>query len=157
MLGALVFAVHILLTDTITRRVAPLAVTTASMVVVGVGSVPLVLWELSKQEAPALDTLGRLLGRRDFLEPTLYATLLATVVALSLINRFQRDLPPVRAAILYALEPVWAALLAYGLGQQEIDFWLLLGGSALLGGNLIAELGPRLVALRLRSPARPTG
>ena len=57
------------------------------------------------------------------------------------MNVFQRELDPVRAAILYAIEPVWAALIAIALGLGEADRWLWIGGLALLGGNLIAELG----------------
>ena len=48
---------------------------------------------------------------------------------------------PVRAAILYALEPVWATLLAITFVMTEFSFWLILGGSSLLIGNLVAELG----------------
>ena len=53
---------------------------------------------------------------------------------------------PVRAAILYALEPVWATLLAITMDMTEFTFWLILGGSALLIGNLIAELGNQSVS-----------
>jgi drug/metabolite transporter (DMT)-like permease len=70
----------------------------------------------------------------------LLSSILATVVALSLMNMFQRDLDPVRAAILYALEPVWAALVAIAAGMEHADPWLWIGGAALLAGNLIAEL-----------------
>jgi hypothetical protein len=45
---------------------------------------------------------------------------------------------------LYSLEPVWAALIAVGVGLMEVDMWLLLGGSGLLVGNLIVEVVPRL-------------
>ena len=53
---------------------------------------------------------------------------------------------PVRAAILYALEPVWATFLAISLDMTEFTFWLVLGGGSLLIGNLIAELGNQSVS-----------
>jgi drug/metabolite transporter (DMT)-like permease len=56
------------------------------------------------------------------------------------MNTFQRELDPVRAAILYAIEPVWATLVAIGLGQATLGPWLIAGGAALVGGNLVAEL-----------------
>jgi drug/metabolite transporter (DMT)-like permease len=56
------------------------------------------------------------------------------------MNFFQRDLPPVRAAILYALEPIWASMVALSIGQTEPTLWLYIGGGALLLGNLVAEL-----------------
>ena len=34
------------------------------------------------------------------------------------------------------------ALVAIGLGTAVPDRWLWIGGGALLGGNLLAELGP---------------
>ena len=72
----------------------------------------------------------------------LLASLLATVLALTLMNTYQRELDPVRAAILYAIEPVWASVVTIGLGHETIGFWLLAGGGALIAGNLIAELAP---------------
>ena len=65
-------------------------------------------------------------------------------MALTLLNSFQRELSPVRAAILYSLEPVWAAIIALATGLMQLDFWLLVGGGGLLVGNLIVEVVPRL-------------
>ena len=57
------------------------------------------------------------------------------------MNVFQRELDPVRAAILYAFEPIWAAVFAIALGLDRFTLWLVVGGAILLAGNLIAELG----------------
>ena len=46
---------------------------------------------------------------------------------------------------MFTLEPVWAALLALGAGQIEPDGWFLFGAGALLGGNIIVEVVPRLI------------
>ena len=46
-----------------------------------------------------------------------------------------------RAAVLYAIEPVWAALIATGVGLAHPTGWLVFGGTALVAGNWIAELG----------------
>jgi len=54
---------------------------------------------------------------------------------------FQRELDPVRAAILYALEPVWTTLIALATGLGQPGMWLWIGGGALVAGNLIAEWG----------------
>jgi drug/metabolite transporter (DMT)-like permease len=62
-------------------------------------------------------------------------------VALTLMNVYQRELDPVRAAILYALEPIWTTLIAAALGLGFPSYWLWIGGGALVAGNLIAELG----------------
>lgn len=140
---AVVFAAHILATDAVTKRVPPLPVSTTTFAWVALGSLAVLGLGLLGDEAPRLGALLGLLGRWDFAFPLVCSSLLATVVALSLMNQYQRDLPPVRAAILYALEPVWASIFAIALGRATPHFWLFAGGSALLLGNLVAELGPR--------------
>jgi drug/metabolite transporter (DMT)-like permease len=63
-----------------------------------------------------------------------------TVVALGLQLRYQPDTTPERAALVYSFEPVFAALMAFGiLGER-------LGPLEWLGGGLI------LLALRLADP-----
>ena len=84
--------------------------------------------------------------KADFLFPLLLSSFFGTFVALSLVNYYQKYIDPVRAAILYALEPVWATIFAVGAGVTDFNFWLLVGGSCLLIGNLIAELGNQRVS-----------
>ena len=55
------------------------------------------------------------------------------------LNVFQRDLPPIRAAIIYAFEPVWAGIASLVMGYDEIGFWFFVGAGALLIGNLVVE------------------
>ena len=50
------------------------------------------------------------------------------------------SLHPVQAAIIYALEPVWATIFALGLEMTDWTGWIAVGGSALLVGNLMVEL-----------------
>jgi drug/metabolite transporter (DMT)-like permease len=141
-----VFALHILATDKLTRRHAALPLSFATYAWVTLGS--LALLGLGLAHAPSVngDALLRSLSDPNLIEPVLLSAVLGTVIALTLMNHFQRQLSPVRAAILYALEPVWAALLAVTLRGARVDGWLLGGGLALLAGNLLAELGPRLFA-----------
>ncbi|MCC7014413.1 MAG: DMT family transporter [Planctomycetes bacterium] len=139
---AFVFAVHILVTDAWTKREKPLPVTFTQFVVVAIGgALTLALARWNTSLAPGA-TLWALLAERGFWLPLLLSSSLATVLALSLMNLFQRDLDPVRAAIVYAIEPVWASLVGIALGYEHPTHWLWVGGSALLAGNLIAELVP---------------
>ncbi|HIH81981.1 MAG TPA: hypothetical protein HA309_06070 [Candidatus Thalassarchaeaceae archaeon] len=65
---------------------------------------------------------------------------LGSLVALLVLNIFQKQVTPVRAAILYALEPVWAMLGSLVLGLEgDVTFWLPVGAAALLIGNLVVE------------------
>ncbi len=152
---ALVFAGHILATDRITKGVAPMPVTLTSFVVVTIASLPLLVGYGLGADVRGEEVI-ELLTHRAFLIPLLGSSLLATVVAISLMNLFQRELDPVRAAILYAIEPVWAALISIGAGSDSFNRWLWIGGGALLAGNVIAELGPLLARRRAARVARGT-
>ena len=143
-LCAFVFAVHILVTDRVAKRSPPLAVTWTSFVWVTGMSSGLLLFLMNTQNSPKWEDIMDLVLLQDFLWPTVCAGLLGTLLAISLMTNFQKSLSPIRAAIIYALEPVWAAIIAVSIGQTQIDGWLIFGGASLLLGNLWMELSPRI-------------
>ncbi len=138
---AVVFAVHILATDRVTKAHPPLAVTLAMFVWTAALSSLALAVAFGFSRAPEVARVFSLLRVSAFAVPLVLASTLATVVALTLMNVYQRELDPVRAAILYALEPVWTTMVAVALGFGMPQFWLWIGGGALVAGNLIAELG----------------
>jgi len=143
-LCALMVAGHIIATDIVTKRVSPIGVTFTSIALSTLMCILLfdvfLFLDIGK-----IDMIG-LITERDFLYPLLLSSVFGTFGALCIVNYFQKYLDPVRAAILYSLEPVWATLLAITLDMTEITFWLILGGSSLLIGNLVAELGTQSVS-----------
>lgn len=138
---AFVFALHILFTDRLTKAHAPLAVTLAMFVWTAAAALAGLAALQLHHGSPSPAALMALLYVPAFVVPLLLASLLATVVALTLINVYQRELDPVRAAILYAIEPIWTTLIAAALGFGVPGFWLWIGGGALVAGNVIAEWG----------------
>jgi drug/metabolite transporter (DMT)-like permease len=140
---AAVFALHILATDRITKRLAPMPVTLASFAWVTAGSLALTALAMLDEGAPAAGDLIAMTANAAFAVPLLLSSLLATLVALTLMNLYQRRLDPVRAAVLYALEPIWAALFGIACGTDAPTAYLWLGGLLLVAGNLVAELGQR--------------
>jgi drug/metabolite transporter (DMT)-like permease len=138
--SAVVFAAHILATDRLTRAHAPLAVTLTMFVVTAALSLLALAGTLGSGTASHAAAVVALLHDSAFVVPVLLSSLLATVVALTLMNVFQREIDPIRAAIVYALEPIWTTLIAWSLGLGAPTGWLLLGGGALLAGNIVAEL-----------------
>lgn len=153
---AAVFAGQILATDRVTRRSAPMPVTLATFVTAAAGSLAaLSLFTLGGSGLPA-SSYAALLRDAGFTVPLLLSTVFATVVGLTLMNLYQREMDPVRAAILYATEPVWTAVIAIGLGLDRAGFWLLVGGAALLAGNLVAEVGGLGGSAADRRPKAPT-
>ena len=70
----------------------------------------------------------------------LWTAAACSVAAMWALNRFQRDLPPTRAAVLYMLEPVIAAGFGILVAGEEATLRKLAGGAIIVAGNLLAEL-----------------
>lgn len=139
---AFAFAGQILATDRVTKAHAPIPVTAVSLGFVAVGSAVL-LAVACAGGGPDFSDLAALAGSRGFLAPLLLSAVLSSLIAIVLMNLYQRELDPVRAAIVYALEPVWTTLIAVAYGMDGTGAWLWIGGGALLAGNLVAEFGVR--------------
>ena len=143
-LCALMFAGHIIFTDISTKRVSPLGLSFTSILISTIMCL-LLLNIFLFVEIGEVDMVGLLMDT-GFLVPLLLSSVFGTFTALVLVNTYQKYIDPVRAAILYALEPVWATLFSIYLDMTEFTFWLILGGSLLIIGNLIAELGNQRVS-----------
>ncbi|NGY03882.1 DMT family transporter [Solimonas terrae] len=100
-----------------------------------------------------LSSLAALLCREP--APVFSSTYLACLGAMALISAFiqlaltwaQRTVPATRATVIYALEPVWAALVGVFVGDQ-------LGVSGFAGGLLIVI---SVIVTELRLPQRTAG
>ena len=141
--SALFAALHILATDKYTRTSDALATTLTTLV--WVASFSAVTYALVQLTGAGSDQrhLVELMRSREWLEPLVLGAIFATVIAFSLMNLFQKRIDPLRAAIVYALEPIWALIFGVARGHDVLTSWLWVGGGLLLAGNLVAELGPR--------------
>lgn len=159
---AVVFGGHIVLTDVFTRKSDALALT-FTMLVWSTLWMALAL-ALSPDAARALDVsmLGAVFASPLFWVTELLCALLATVLALSILNVWQKELSPSRAAVVYTSEPVFATLLSLGatalLGQwipaeahEHFSWWLVFGAAMIVLANLSAELVGRPVAPKAAS------
>lgn len=137
---AMLFGVQILMTDHASRRVDSRALTFTMLV-------PSALWmTLAFLIAP-----GGMLRLRSaslwapfrspaFVLSELACALLATVVVMLLMNRWQRELAPTRAAIVYTTEPIFAAILSVLAGRDTLTGWLVFGSTMILAANVAAEV-----------------
>jgi drug/metabolite transporter (DMT)-like permease len=130
LLCALAFALHITLIERLARRHAP---------------APLVAVQLWTVAALALVALC-LLGPRLAATPALWSAVLITGIggsALALVLQAwaQARTTAVRAALVYALEPVFAAAYSVALGREQLEAKELLGGGLIVLGVLVSELG----------------
>jgi drug/metabolite transporter (DMT)-like permease len=67
-----------------------------------------------------------------------YLVVFATLVTTYTQVRYQRDTTPTRAAILFTIEPVWAAILGYLLLGEQLGVSGIAGGGLIIAGILIS-------------------
>lgn len=76
----------------------------------------------------------------SFLVVLFYLTIFATLFTTYIQTRFQKDTTPTRAAIIFSVEPVFAAFLAYLLIGEVIGVLGIVGGAIILAGLLTSQL-----------------
>ena len=133
---ALLFALHILFTQHITTRRDPIAVSTTSFIIVTICSIITVFILGDGTDAKQ----WQLLFSDGVIVPVLLLGIGGSFFCLLFLNMYQRYLHPIQAAIIYALEPVWATIYGLQLGMVDWSIWILIGGGALFLGNIIVEL-----------------
>jgi drug/metabolite transporter (DMT)-like permease len=79
----------------------------------------------------------------------LYLTIFATVITMFLQNKFQGETTPTRAAVIFAIEPVVAALFAFVFRNELIGIPGVIGGAIVLGGLFLSEFSDDIPALNL--------
>jgi drug/metabolite transporter (DMT)-like permease len=77
--------------------------------------------------------------RRDLQVPIWGLALVSTVFTLTILIRYQPRLDPSRAALLYVLEPAFAATFAVMLHGEAFGGYKLVGCIMLLGANVLVE------------------
>lgn len=132
---ALAFALQIQMTNVITRSHSPEAISAVQFACA-------ILFSGVTMTAMGVapGDLLRSLGERHVAWTVLYTAIACSVVAMGVLNRYQRDLPATRASVLYMLEPMFAALFAVLLTDESMTPRKILGGAVILGGNLLCEL-----------------
>lgn len=136
LLCAIVFGLFIVLLDWTTRRYDFILMTFLQIVTPAVcGWILLPFFEqpVFRPTRAALFALG-------------YTAILATVVTGYVQTRYQRDTTPTRAALIFAIEPVWAAILGFLFLGETMDRGGILGGALIIGGILFSELSETMMA-----------
>ncbi len=149
--GAVCWALQILGIDRWARRHPPGAFSCALFVWIGLGGL---LVTVASALGAAVEP-ARL--ARPFADPALVRSmallvLVSTIVAMVLINAYQPALDPSRAALLYTLEPAFAAVFAVLLHGERFEGLKLAGCAVLLLANLIVEAPARRKGAALESP-----
>jgi drug/metabolite transporter (DMT)-like permease len=129
---AVTFALYIVYMDVFSKGQDPVHLTIAQFVVCAVlGLTASFLFE-SIRFQPTTAAYGALL----------YLTFFATVIALFIQTRFQKDTTPTRSAVIFSIEPVLAAGIAYVILGEVLGVPGMIGGALIVGGVLVSELSP---------------
>lgn len=126
---AICFALQILWTSKLAPRhpLVPLTMVQVSTTALMAGGLALV-------EPLRFEPTARLIGS------VAYTAIAMTVGALLVMNWAQRRVPAVRASVIFALEPVGAALFAWAWTGQPVTSAEWLGGALIVSGVLVGAL-----------------
>ncbi len=69
-----------------------------------------------------------------------YTSILATIVTTILMTKYQKLILPARAGIIYSLEPIFAAAVAFFVLREKISNFGFIGGALIFSGLLVSEL-----------------
>ncbi|MDZ7766603.1 MAG: DMT family transporter [Melioribacteraceae bacterium] len=69
----------------------------------------------------------------------LYTGLLATLVNIAIQTKFQKEVTPTKAGIIYSFEPVFAATFAFFLLNEKITNFGFVGGALIFLGLIVSE------------------
>jgi drug/metabolite transporter (DMT)-like permease len=128
--GSLSFAVHIVLVGHYTKKFSFLHLVPVQVLVVGLLS----LVALSIVPDQTLHWTGRLAVA------ILVTAVLATGVAFSVQNWAQQYTPAAHTALIFALEPVFAALFSRLVMGEHLGGRVLLGSGLILAGMIVSEI-----------------
>lgn len=82
-----------------------------------------------------------------------YLTVFATLIALFVQVKYQKDTTPTRAAVIFSVEPVFAAIFAYFFAGEVMGAIGVLGGGLIVAGMLVSELSDVILPNTKRPPA----
>jgi len=132
---AVAFAFQIQMTNVVTRNHRPEAISLVQFCCA-------VLYSGITMAAMGVNPgdLVRALGERHVAWTVLYTAAACSVIAMGVLNRFQRDITATRASVIYMIEPVMAAICAMVFTGETMTARKAVGGAIILLGNLACEL-----------------
>jgi len=128
--GALSFAIHIVLVGRYTQKFSFLHLVPVQILAVGLLS----LFALPLAPHQTLHLTGRLVMA------ILVTAVLATGVAFSVQNWAQQYTPAAHTALIFALEPVFAALSSWLVMREHLGGRVLMGSGLILAGMVVSEI-----------------
>jgi len=131
---AILFAIYIVYLDIVSKEVDIFHLTYLQIVVTAVVSY---VFAFLFEEV-------RVAFTPSFVGVLVYLTLFATLLTTYIQTRFQKETTPTRAAIIFSVEPVFAAFLAYLVLDEVIGLAGIIGGAIIIAGLLTSQLTDRV-------------
>lgn len=73
----------------------------------------------------------------------LYTTIFATALSSYMQSKYQKEVTPVAASLIYTLEPVVATIVAYFFMSESFDSWEWVGAGLIIAGMLLGQIGDK--------------
>lgn len=130
------FAMHILVTGMFSSSYPTLLLTTVQITAVAIFSTisALIFEDWNRAFNPEI------LFSTNVITALLITSILATAVAFFIQTNFQKHTTATRVALIFAMEPVFAAITAYFWAGERLGFGALIGCALIFTGMVIAEL-----------------
>lgn len=137
LVSALVYAGHIIAMGRLSALGEALPLSLVQMLVITAVCLVAALWPGSGGPGVQLPA-----NATDWLA-LLYLAVIAGALTMVLQTWAQARIEPARAAVVMAMEPVWAAAFAVALGGERLTLRMVVGGLAILAAMYLVELAPR--------------
>jgi drug/metabolite transporter (DMT)-like permease len=134
LIGAVIYAGHIVALGRFSTPHTTLSLSLVQLVMITLVTTAAALWPTAGS-APGIQLPG---STHDWLV-VLYLALIASALTIVLQTWAQAHIEPSRAAVIMAMEPVWAAAFAVALGGESITGRMIIGGLAIVSAMYLVE------------------
>jgi drug/metabolite transporter (DMT)-like permease len=134
LIAAVIYAGHIVALGRFSSPETTLGLSLVQLCMITVVTAVAALWPTAGS-APGIQLPGSL---HDWLI-VLYLALVASALTMVLQTWAQAHIEPSRAAVIMAMEPVWAAAFAVALGGESVTARMIIGGVAIVSAMYLVE------------------
>jgi drug/metabolite transporter (DMT)-like permease len=146
LIAAVIYAGHIVALGRFSTSETTLSLSLVQLIVITLVTVVAAWW-------PTAGSAGgiQLPSSGDDWLIVLYLALVASAMTMVLQTWAQAHIEPSRAAVIMAMEPVWAAVFAVALGGETVTLRMIIGGLAIVSAMYLVER-PQQLRIRTEEP-----
>jgi drug/metabolite transporter (DMT)-like permease len=134
LIAAVIYAGHIVALGRFSTSETTLSLSLVQLIMITLVSAVAAFWPIGGS-APGIQLPSSV---HDWLV-VLYLALIASALTMVLQTWAQAHIEPSRAAVIMAMEPVWAAAFAVALGGERITLRMIIGGLAIVSAMYLVE------------------